>query len=132
MSAKMNPEIKAEWLAALRSGEYQQGRGRLRHDYGDQPEFCCLGVLCDLLVKRMPDGFKWKEVEGDGLYISAKEDSRSSSLPKSAMAASGINHRLVDIGCTVEFDGRNAACLTELNDAGMPFPEIADIIEKHL
>lgn len=40
----MNPEIKAKWVEALRSGKYQQGRMALKN--GDN--FCCLGVLCDL------------------------------------------------------------------------------------
>jgi hypothetical protein len=44
---EMNPEIRARWTAALRSGDYQQGRSALRK--GD--ELCCLGVLCDLAVK---------------------------------------------------------------------------------
>lgn len=44
----MNPEIKALWLAALRSGDYKQGQGVLR-DGADN--FCCLGVLTDLAVK---------------------------------------------------------------------------------
>lgn len=43
---KMNPEIKAKWVAALRSGDYEQGRGYL-HRGG----FCCLGVACDLFIK---------------------------------------------------------------------------------
>lgn len=38
----MNPELKAKWVAALRSGEYRQVSGRLRKGDG----FCCLGVLC--------------------------------------------------------------------------------------
>jgi hypothetical protein len=41
---KMNPEVKARWVAALRSGEYKQGKGALRLNN----KFCCLGVLCDL------------------------------------------------------------------------------------
>ena len=44
---EMNPEIRARWTAALRSGEYEQGRSVLRHN----DLFCCLGVLCDLAVK---------------------------------------------------------------------------------
>ena len=40
----MTPEFKAQWIAALRSGKYEQGKGRLRE--GDK--FCCLGVACDL------------------------------------------------------------------------------------
>jgi hypothetical protein len=43
----MNPEIRAQWAAALRSGKYQQGHAALRKD----DELCCLGVLCDLAVK---------------------------------------------------------------------------------
>jgi len=46
-------EFAEKWLAALRSGEYQQGRGTLVHmRYKDNtatvgtPEYCCLGVAC--------------------------------------------------------------------------------------
>ena len=38
----MTPELKAKWLAALRSGEYVQGTGHFEKDR----KFCCLGVLC--------------------------------------------------------------------------------------
>ena len=47
----MNQEIKQKWLEALRSGKYKQGRLGLRNK---QNEFCCLGVLCDVL-----DNNKW-------------------------------------------------------------------------
>ena len=42
--------LQKEWLAALRSGKYKQGRLHL-HDteYGT---WCCLGVLCDLNAGR--------------------------------------------------------------------------------
>ena len=38
----MDPAIKKKWVAALRSGEYEQGQGYLQKD----GKFCCLGVLC--------------------------------------------------------------------------------------
>ena len=41
----MNQEIKAKWIAALRSGKYKQGEGCLNDGHGG---FCCLGVLCDV------------------------------------------------------------------------------------
>lgn len=44
----MNPEIKAQWVAALRSGDYQQGRGQLR---SGNNTYCCLGVLMELAVE---------------------------------------------------------------------------------
>lgn len=43
---KLDPAIKAKWVAALRSGTYVQGKTRLRFN----DEYCCLGVLCELAV----------------------------------------------------------------------------------
>ena len=44
----LTPELKARWIAALRSGEYIQGRYNLRTREG---HYCCLGVLCMVLEK---------------------------------------------------------------------------------
>jgi hypothetical protein len=41
----VDKELKAKWLSALRSGEYKQGRQRLRTHDG---AMCCLGVLCEI------------------------------------------------------------------------------------
>lgn len=38
-------EQKDVWTAALRSGEYAQGRGRLSGEFLGGPRYCCLGVL---------------------------------------------------------------------------------------
>lgn len=38
----MKKELKGKWVAALRSGEYKQGKFSLCNDAG---EHCCLGVL---------------------------------------------------------------------------------------
>src|SRR5687767_14975041 len=43
-SQRMDPEKKAAWVAALRSGNYRQGRGILHDGAG----YCCLGVFGDL------------------------------------------------------------------------------------
>jgi len=40
--AKMDPELKKEWVAALRSGTYPQTKHALAKGGG----YCCLGVLC--------------------------------------------------------------------------------------
>jgi hypothetical protein len=38
-------ELQAQWLKALKSGQYAQGRGIMRnHD----DTYCCLGVFCEL------------------------------------------------------------------------------------
>ena len=51
----MDPGVKAQWVTALRSGEYKQGRGTLHSiepDGSGMPDtYCCLGVLCELAVK---------------------------------------------------------------------------------
>lgn len=48
----MVPEIKAQWLADLRSGEYKKGKGYLKHRNAlGQIEYCCLGVLCEQAAK---------------------------------------------------------------------------------
>jgi hypothetical protein len=62
----MDPELKANWIEALRSGEFKQAQGMLHDTKHDS--FCCLGVLCKVA------GAEWgeceKEVEGeDGYYI---------------------------------------------------------------
>ncbi len=41
----MNPELKAKWLEALRSGKFTQGRTVLKDSFG---HYCCLGVLCEV------------------------------------------------------------------------------------
>ncbi len=38
---EMNPEVKARWVAALRSGEYKQATGVLRRG---GKSFCCLAI----------------------------------------------------------------------------------------
>jgi len=52
MTHRMNPEVKAQWIEALESGEYTQGRGALTKVGPDgSRSHCCLGVLTDLAVK---------------------------------------------------------------------------------
>ena len=57
MENKLDPELKAKWLAALRSDEYKQGKYCLNIE----GEFCCLGVLCDIAKDEI--GYEW--VPGD-------------------------------------------------------------------
>lgn len=51
----MNTDIKKDWIAALRSGDYEQGVTCLRDR---DNRFCCLGVLCDLHAKAHPE-YAW-------------------------------------------------------------------------
>ena len=65
----MNPDVKARWVAALRSGEYGQCQGRLADGKGG---YCCLGVLAkvegDLVLDQYADGpdERWAVPDGYG------------------------------------------------------------------
>jgi hypothetical protein len=54
---KMDPEIKAKWVEALRSGKYQQEFGGL----GKGTKLCCLGVL-SVVVQGRPCVLPWSEM----------------------------------------------------------------------
>lgn len=48
----INKENMRLWVAALRSGKFQQGQSALKRQYpGDRvPRYCCLGVACEIAM----------------------------------------------------------------------------------
>ena len=105
----MNKQLKSKWVKALRSGKYRQGLGTLkqRNDTSHRPEYCCLGVLREL----MP-------VEYQGLSSTA--NGGGGTLRKSQL-------RLADISYKVQNK------LVNMNDGfHNSFTEIADYIEQKL
>ena len=113
----MKKEIKARWVAALRSGVYAQTKEKLRSGDG----YCCLGVLCDLHANETntpwtPDGFsfmyKWANLV----------------LPSDVRKWAGLT--LNDP--TVKVNGKQES-LSNMNDTHQKsFDDIADAIEKGL
>ena len=114
---KMDPELKAKWLEALRSGKYRQAVGALRRNADSGDSFCCLGVLCDVL-----DPNDWTEEDitySWGLNSYGKDERQGAVLPTPVTEQYHISrNRMWD--------------LTGLNDKGKSFSEIADWIEDHL
>lgn len=57
----MNKANWQVWLDALRSGNYKQGRSRLKYKEKHEEEirYCCLGVLCEVAE------VEWKFYGGD-------------------------------------------------------------------
>lgn len=105
---KMDPQLKAEWVAALRSGEYAQGHDRLCT--GDA--FCCLGVLADIAL----DGY-WVKYSSSGWELAVDGEAHDLALPPAS--------ELLPIGT----EDRLAA----LNDVNLwDFAKIADWIEVNL
>lgn len=115
----MNPEIKAQWVAALRSGEYVQGRKSLR---SLDDEFCCLGVLCALHALDggpQAEAFS-KEYNYGGAIAFPNADT---------FTWAGLDHANTE---------QNEACwtLAIMNDGigsggGLSFAKIADYIEEN-
>lgn len=117
MSHKMDPEIKAEWVAALRSGQYKQGKDYLRTE-GDA--YCCLGVLCDIAGTHGVGSW------GDQGYFNSKDLSEGDNvvLPEFVMAWAGLDSSNPEIG-------KFYSCASR-NDTGSSFAEIADMIDEYL
>jgi hypothetical protein len=120
----MEENIKKEWLAALRSGKYEQSTGRLRDDKG----YCCLGVLCDIYIKAQKnEDIKWFEGFTDNFLVDIDGDREEVSLPDKVRSWAGLT---TDIGRFTSEDGKTNN-LAHLNDNGYSFNQIADLIEKH-
>jgi hypothetical protein len=155
----MNQDVKKMWLEALRSGEYEQTKGKLHRtevDDVDEEEgitvgYCCLGVLCDLAVKEGvaerrtgPYGREeFGDFQTDDIYGGLTSDA---VLPRRVMEWAGLSDANPDVELStfpdlhakvMETDAymrgpREKASLATINDAGGTFPEIADVIEAVL
>jgi hypothetical protein len=115
MTTPMNPEIKARWLAALRSGLYPQTRVTLR----DVDGYCCLGVLCNLHA----------HATGESWHIDGKDDYsyllESTVLPPVVVEWAG----LPDSNPAIILPSGRATCLAQANDGLYTFAHIADLID---
>lgn len=118
----LDPDIKRDWIADLRSGNIRQARGKLHTLDGGM---CCLGVLSRRaamagVIRMTPNEFHF---EYDGM---------SGNLPQTVCEWAGLtNGRSMTSSGILPFRDRvdNWVYLDSLNDAGMPFDQIADLIE---
>ncbi|BAU40152.1 hypothetical protein [Ralstonia phage RSP15] len=134
--SKMNPRIKAKWLAALRSGEYKQGQEQLRDD---QNNFCCLGVLCNIHAQENPDFAarqkKTTAYDGEqGLLpkVVSKWAKLDDDNPGFNMPFSVRGTRNASYGDRLTFKKGESVDIAYLNDGGLNFRQIADVIEAVL
>lgn len=138
MTRYLDADLKQQWVDALRSGEYKQGmEGNLR---SKDDEFCCLGILCDLIP-----GVEWDDL-GPGAYSAVvtwqheEPARRNSALVPDSLAA--------QLGLSREYRGDEPICngdhcdygrytqvqrhLAAMNDRGYSFDEIAGWIERNV
>lgn len=124
----MNPEIKARWIADLRSGEFEQGRGYLNAD----GKLCCLGVLCEQAVRA---GI----IESSEGYGIIRYDGKEDTLPETVREWAGLPAMNIHDNPNnpdVQVDGGYVS-LAELNDGENgnerhTFGQIAGLIEEQL
>lgn len=121
----MKTEIKKLWVKALRSGEYEQGKGALVQAGNKRDYFCCLGVLTDLYIERhVCDGWhEQKQIDGSRFLFGGE----GYFIPARVRRWAGIADRNPLVRAK---DGLRS--LTSCNDTGKSFDEIADAIEKSL
>lgn len=108
----MDKIIVQNWIDALRSGKYNQGRKYL-HTYIDSDHrFCCLGVLCDLNTSVVK---KQEKVDKELEFTFFSYDQYIAMLPDKFKMPKDLQLTLMS-----------------MNDSGESFEKIADYIEKKL
>jgi hypothetical protein len=107
-------ENAKKWVAALRSGEYQQDKAYLRTENG----LCCLGVACDLYMKLF--GGQWEKGMEGFRFLGSDQ-----VLPTDVRAWLGMRDVQGAYGPIA-----SNKMLTIDNDQGKTFAQIADIIES--
>jgi hypothetical protein len=121
-------DVKQAWVAALRSGEYEQAQHQLHTSHG----YCCLGVLCDISGLGEWDGCEYIIRIGTDLTEAADTE-----LPQKVAEWAGLKP---GNGAVVTIDGQSAG-LPRHNDGDededdpcrpRSFAEIADAIEAQL
>ena len=136
-------EAVDEWLKALRSGEYKQGKSALR---SEKDEYCCLGVLSNLQLdtagcKWVPNGDVYELTGAPGYFRigTVLEEIRSTVGLRDHRggftSTRELRAKALAKGIKLpEHDGwdNEAFSLIELNDTlGWSFSQIADLIELH-
>jgi hypothetical protein len=131
----VNQEIKDKWIADLRSGEYRQGHGYLCVTRADgTTEYCCLGVLCvQAEAAGVIGSTRTQEIrqfddnpdERESVEMTRFDGIHNTYLPGKVVRWAGLDKQDPEIPS----QGRR---LSALNDDGISFDSIADLIGKWL
>tara|TARA_Y100001937_G_C6853520_1_gene213165 strand:- start:28 stop:417 length:390 start_codon:yes stop_codon:yes gene_type:complete len=121
-----------EWVKALRSGDYQQGKSNLckEDQISGECEYCCLGVACDILTVnewiKYPNHVVWSIGEHKDFVLTSIANKEGSFWAETTSFPS--KEILKKLG----LDSDYAQELAELNDKGWSFKKIANKIERDL
>ena len=119
---KLGPNQK-KWIAALRANPEEQIRGFLGKTTDDDKKgFCCLGKGCDVLGIGI-----WEDsiffVEGVRAFLPEYPRKQLGLVDYSGTAKVSHHEKLNEL--------YSSFSLSEMNDEGKTWSEIADILEKH-
>jgi len=150
-TGRMEPGIKAQWLSALRSGEYKQGQGKLaKVAKSGEKQYCCLGVLCDIAVRNKVPGLSAEQRGGSDVITftgpGGANDRSMPPIPFKDWAKLPTRDPIIPISAVHAHQAANPSAprhgandkptewttLASLNDRGFSFAFIADLIEKYL
>lgn len=115
-------EVRKLWVDALRSGKYQQGKGTLESNppRGEEPQFCCLGVLCRLAYEHNVIA---RKIENNIVYY----DNIAHAASRKVRAWSGLATHNGEFWT----ENRIRKTLAGLNDTNnWDFERIANLIES--
>lgn len=114
---KLGPN-QTKWVEALESGKFDQGKNALCMN----DRYCCLGVACEIsdigVEKTIRDNLTYY---GDG----------SQAAPEIIWKHYGLRDAIGEFKMAETHDGEIFKALTEMNDSGMTFKEIAKYIRKN-
>lgn len=142
---RMNRSGKRQWIKALRSEQFLQGKQKLKMvdpHRGDLAHHCCLGVLCEL------NGYREKRPYGTSTvtFISPKGREENSFLPLELVEKYELRYNLLAsylnntpqrnnpmmFKAVLPDGGVEFYSLAHLNDQGFTFNQIADLIDYFL
>jgi hypothetical protein len=131
---RMNATVKALWVDDLRNTPHKQIKSLLCDSGG----FCCLGRLTDLYINSDAnvDKEQWIESDVPGVKkFSGKFVLLSDKVKDWAGLTIGEGARVIvpkHVNVSTQIRERGSAPLSLLNDHGLTFHELADIIEEQL
>lgn len=121
----MKEDIAKVWIDALRSGKYEQGGDYLCKD----SRHCCLGVLCELYMDHTGDMKYSRMTDDDNGHDVVSYGGCTEVLPCEVMEWAEIATSIGKIyDDSAEF---GFSSLSEMNDSGHSFNELAQIIEDN-
>lgn len=115
-----------EWIEALESGRYEQGRSVLkRRPRTGSAKYCCIGVLCEL-----DDEFTWATDPNSGGWDGELIYGWSNT---SSIFSTGIRHSLPpQLQAELHLGPRASDALVKMNDTySFTFPEVAAVLRLH-